>query len=460
MAGEVRRIPAPPHSLEAEQSVLGGMMLDPTAWARAVPHVSRGDFFRADHRLVFAAIERLVANGEPADAVQVIALLERGGRLEAVGGREYVAQLVEDTPSAANVENYAKIVRDRATMRRLREAAHTIMVSVDQAGDRPAAELVAGAAETLLRLQEGARSGRGLVASAQLARELTDDLARRHEGVRGLAVGLPDFDALSFGLEPGDLIVLAGRPGMGKSALMVSIAAHVSRNVGVAIFSAEMSSGQLMRRCVALLGGISQGELRHPERLQDSDWSTIADATGKLAERRLWIDDTPAPAFAHVRAETLALRTRAPGLGLVIVDYVQLLQGSGNSRYEQLRDVVYGLKALAKQASLPVIVLAQLNRGVESRSDNRRPRLSDLRDSGAIEEAADIVGMLYSEAYYNAKFPMPYVLECAIEKNRNGPRGECLWHFTAESSRIGTLDEGARIQYRRERTAAKGNYEF
>jgi replicative DNA helicase len=443
--------------VEAEQALLGGLMLDAKAWPRVAMRISAKELYRADHRLIFGAIELLNDRTEGADAVAVLAHLERTGELEAAGGREYVARLVEATPSAANVEAYARIVRERATLRRLRTIGAAIMSSVDEADDRPAAELIADAEALLLRLQDRSRSGRGLVPTAKLASELVDDLARRGEGIRGLSVGLPDFDALSYGLEAGDLVVIAGRPGMGKTALLVSMAAHVSRSTGVAVFSAEMTALQLMRRCVALLGNISQGRLRRAEQLTQPDWNAISDAVSAVGQRRrLWIDDTPAPSLSHLRAETLALKTRS-SLGLVMVDYVQLVRGSGANRYEQLRDVAYGLKGLAKEAGVPIIMLAQLNRESEKRGDGKRPKLADLRDSGAIEEAADIVGLLYSVGYYNPEFGMPYVLECAIEKNRNGERGECLWHFAGEYSRVGVLEEGARIQYRRQRTKGAGN---
>lgn len=449
---EVSRLRVPPHSVEAEQSLLGALMLDPKAWPRVAPLVSVQDIYRADHRLIFAAVADLMERHESSDAVIVSENLQRRGQLEAAGGLPYLAQLIEDTPSAANVEAYAKIVRERATVRRLHELGSEIRRLVDTAGDRSAAELVADAERLLLGLQQRSRTGGGLVDSAALSRELLDDLASRQDGARGLSVGLSDFDALSYGLEPGDLVVIAGRPGMGKTALLVSIAAHVSKTTGVAVYSAEMNRLQLMRRCVANLGGIAQGQMRRTQTLSDEQWGAISDAAGRLTARSLWIDDTPCPTLDHIRAETLALKARAP-LGVVLVDYVQLVQGRGGNRYEQLRDVAYGLKALAKEAAVPVILLAQLNRGVEGR-DNKRGRLADLRDSGAIEEAADIVGMLYSEGYYDPEFSMPHVLELAVEKNRNGERGECCWHFAGEFSRVGVLEGGALAQYRHLRAKA------
>jgi replicative DNA helicase len=454
VSAEVHRLKLPPHSTEAEMSVLGGAMLEPKAWARVAALVATDDFYRADHRLIFGAVAALAERNQSPDAVVVSEHLQRMGQLEAAGGLPYLARLVEDTPSAANVESYARIVRERATLRRLLEASGRIGALVHEVGDRHADELVAEAQRLLLDLHERGRSGRGLVEGAKLLRDVVDDLARRQDGARGLSVGLADFDEVSYGLDPGDLVVIAGRPGMGKTAMLVSIAAHVSRTTGVAIFSAEMSAQQLLRRCVALLGRVSQGQLRQPSKLTEEDWSSVGDATSKIAQRKLWIDDTPAPSLEHVRAEVLALKARAE-LGLVFVDYVQLVQGRGGNRYEQLRDVAYGLKALAKEANVPIVLLAQLNRSVETRTDSKRPRLADLRDSGAIEEAADIVGLLYSEGYYNPKCAMPNVLECAIEKNRNGERGLCLWHFAGEYSRVGVLEEGAREQYRRMQAKAQ-----
>jgi replicative DNA helicase len=441
----VKAFPAPPHSIDAEQALIGAVLLDHRAWSKV--QVRPEDFYRPEHRAIVAAFQALSDRGQAPDAVATVAYLRGAGMLAEAGGQDYIAQLLEQTTSSANVATYARIVREHAQLRDLREVGLSIIASAEGAGQAPVSERVSEAMRQLLSLAETARTGRGLVAAKDLVPELLDDLDRRREGARGLQIGLRDFDSLSNGLEPGDLIVIAGRPGMGKTALLVTIAAHVSRQTGVAIFSAEMAAHQLMRRAVSLLGSVSQGKLRTAQALASDEWDRIGEAANQLAARRLWIDDTPSPSLTHVRSEVLSLKARAP-LGLVLVDYVQLIQGHGANRYEQLRDVAYGLKGLAKEANAPVILLAQLNRGVESR-DRKKGRLSDLRDSGAIEEAADIVAMLYSEGYYNPDFGMPYVLECQVEKNRNGERGECLWHFSGEHSRVGTLEEGAREQYRR-----------
>jgi replicative DNA helicase len=444
MAAERDRLSDEPSAVESEQAVLGSIMFDETALPRAAP-LSVDDFSRPDHREIFSAITELARTGQAIDTVSVFNYLQAQGRADAAGGLAYLGKLVRNTPTAANVATYAHSAREASACRALLKLSDAIAKGVHDRRGRSAVELVADAEETLLKLHARSRVGKGLVSSRELAGELLDDLDRRRETARGLQLGLADFDTITNGLEGGDLVVLASRPGMGKTAMMGSTGITVSQAVHVAIFSAEMTSAQLMRRCLSLLGTIPQGRLRRAEQLDDIDWAAIAPAAAALAERRLWIDDTPQPTLSHIRSECIALKARS-GLGLVMVDYVQLVQGAGANRYEQLRDVAYGLKTLAKDLDVPVILLAQLNRGVESRED-KRPHISDLRDSGAIEEAADIVGLLYSRGYYEPTFGMPYVLECAIQKNRNGERGLCLWQFEGAFSRIKILDSGARAQY-------------
>lgn len=445
MKASVHRIgpDTPLHSVKAEQALIGAVMIDPKAYSRVGNSVASGDFYRTDHRELWDAICQTLRDGVGVDSVTLVERLERSGAIERAGGREYVADIVSETPGSANAESYARIVREYSTKRRVGDAGRSIAAL--ERDEASAAEVLAEAARLVAELHGSARAGKGLVGSPELVSKLLDDLERRRAGERGLSVGLPDFDALSYGLEPGDLVVLAGRPGMGKTALLVGIAAHVSRTTGVAVFSAEMPAVQLMRRAIASLSRVPQSQLRRPADIDEDGWDKIAQAADSLAARRLSVDDTPSPSLDHLRGEVLSAATR--GLGLVLVDYVQLMRGEGANRYEQLRDVAYGLKALAKEAQIPIIVLAQLNRGVESRED-RRPRLADLRDSGAIEEAADIIGLLYSEGYYNPDFLMPSVLECSIEKNRNGERGGCLWHFSGDTCRIGMLDERSKAEYR------------
>jgi replicative DNA helicase len=445
-ADNVRQLTVAPHSVEAEQAVLGSLLIEPGAWVRVMGKLDAQDFFRPDHRLIFAAISKLAGAGKGHDVVTVSSRLQSAGQLEEAGGIGYVAQMARETATATNLETYAEVVRERSMRRRLAGLAESIGRAANVKGERTAEELLADAQRALFELQTRARSGAGLVSASDLATALMEDLDRRRDQQVGMSIGLADFDELTGGLEPGDLVVLAGRPGMGKTALLGGISTSGSEKGPVAVFSAEMPSLQLMRRNVANLGDVSLTKLRRAKYLTESDWGQITVASSAIGARKLWIDETPLPTLSHVRAECMGLQIRAGSLGLVLVDYVQLVQGAGANRYEQLRDVAYGFKALAKSLAVPVVVLAQINRGVESR-DSKRPAMSDLRDSGAIEEAADVIGLLYSEGYYNRQFSMPHVLECNIEKNRNGERGECLWYFDGDRSRITVLDDNLRGRY-------------
>ena len=442
MAAEVINLPLAPHSVEAEQAVLGALLLDgEKSWPLVAPILQPTDFYRPDHRLIFEAIAELGG----ADAVTLYAHLERAKKAEQVGGLAYLSRLARETSTGANAEHYARIVRERAQLRGLAEIGRKLEAGAVEWGTS-AEELAADLERQLSELRGRAKSGAGLTGADELAKALVDDLERRREGECGLPTGLADFDLLTGGLEPGELTIFAGRPGMAKTSLLVTIGAHVARDKSAAIFSAEMPALQLARRFTALLGGISQTALRQPKKLTDNDWGLISDGISKFASRKLWINDRQLPPIEHIRAECIGHKARH-GLALVMIDYCQLVEGRGANRYEQLRDVAYGAKALAKELACPVVMLAQLNRSVESRED-RRPRLSDMRDSGSIEEAADIVGLLYREGYYNPDFDMPNVEECAIEKHRNGERGQCLWHFAGEHSRMTALDESARSLYR------------
>src|SRR4051812_12440506 len=380
------------HSLEAEQAVLGSLLVDSSAWSRLAGKLDAEDFFRPDHAVIFRAIAKVAGAGHECDVITVSSRLQAAGTLDDAGGMGYVGQPAGETATAANAESYAEVVRERSMRRRLAQLAESIQRAVSAPGkqDRTAEDMLADAQRALYELQTRARTGGGLVSAADLTRMLFEDLERRRDQPAGMPIGLADFDELTGGIEPGELIVLAGRPGMGKTALLGGMSITAAAKGPVAVFSAEMPSLQLMRRNVASVGDVSLSKLRRAQLLTDFDWAAISQAGSDLSSRQLWIDETPQPTLAHVRAECMGLKLRAGSLGLVLVDYIQLVQGPGGNRYEQLRDVAYGFKALAKQLAVPVVVLAQINRGVEAR-DEKRPRISDLRDSGAIEEAADII---------------------------------------------------------------------
>lgn len=443
MAAEVLNLPLPPHSVEAEQSVLGALLMDGArVWPLIAPILQPGDFYRADHRLMFSAIAELKGN---ADVVTLYAHLERQKRADEAGGLAYLSRLARETLSTANAEEYARVVRERAQLRGLAEIGRKLEVAATEWGGS-AEEITADLERRLSELRGRAKSGAGLVGAEDLARALVDDLERRREGGTGLQTGLADFDELTGGLEPGDLVIFAGRPGVGKSALLLTITAHVTRDKSATVFSAEMPAMQLTRRSVALLSGVSQSILRRPKRMTDDDWARATEGIGRFAERKIWIDDRQSPTHEHIRAESIRHKARH-GLELVLIDYCQLVRGHGDNRHQQLTDVAYSSKALAKELAVPVILLAQVNRGVEHREE-KRPRMSDLRESGGIEEAADIIGMLYREGYYDPDFSMPNVVECMLEKHRNGERAQCLWNFAGEFSRMTALDPAARAQYR------------
>ena len=447
MAERVSTLPLPPHSVAAEQAVLGALLLDGAKlWPLVTPILSPTDFFRADHRLIFRAMTELLARGSALDLVTLVAHFEARDELEGAGGQAYLSRLLRETATGENIEHYARAIRERSQLRQLAEFGRRLeKAALGDDGD--SAEMIAGRAASQLQIiQSQANLNDGLIEIRDIARELIDDLDARREGKRGLQTGLVDFDHITGGLEPGELTIFAGRPGMGKTALLCAIAAHVSRDAWVTIFSAEMPALQLGRRLLSILGGPPQDRLRRPERMIDDDWANVATALSRLSERHIAIDDRQAPTVEHIRAQCLGFRARL-GVGLVMIDYLQLAQAEGDKRHEVLTNVAYAGKALAKELNCPVVMLSQLNRGVEAR-DNKRPRMSDLRESGGIEEAADVIGMLYREGYYDDRFDMPHVVECMIEKHRNGERGQCLWHFAGEFSRMNALDESARTQYR------------
>jgi replicative DNA helicase len=436
------------HALQAEQAALGAMLIDRRAIAQVLAILGPDDLQEPRHRPILEAVRSMHDEGVGIDAVTVTDRLSQQQDILRAGGLTYIAKLAADTPTAANAEHYARQVKDRADRRRHREWLLDELQRIDQAGNASAAELATRTLEGALKLQGTHRGDAGgLVSAADLATALLEDLDSRASGKRGLEFGLPDFDRLTGGLEEGDLVVIAGRPSVGKSATMVTLASVAAQHCSVAIFSAEMPALQVMRRWLAQVTNLPQNKLRRPESMADADWVSVSNGAAELQRRRLWIDDKAQPTVAHIRAELAALKAKGD-LGLAIIDYLQLLTGNGRNRYEELRDVAYGLKALAKDLRIPIIALAQVNRDVESR-DEKRPQVSDLRDSGAIEEAADVIGMLYSEGHYHPDFSLPWVLECNLLKVRNGERGQCLWCFDGSRSLIEPLDSGAVLQYRR-----------
>lgn len=429
-----QRLRIPPNSIEAEQSLLGGLMLDGQAWDKVADIVVADDFYRKDHRLVFAAIAELAERSEPSDVVTVSEFLDKRNELDAAGGLEYLATLANETPGAANVRAYAGILRERSVLRSLINAGNEISGSAYSTDGRSASELVDNAERLVFQIAEkGARGRVGFRSLKQILPETVDriDLLHQSDGdITGIATGYTDFDKMTAGLQPGELIIIAGRPSMGKTTLAINIAenAAIGGKVPTAIFSMEMPSQQLAFRMISSLGRVDQTYLR-TGRFPDEDWSRINTAVQLMSDAPIFIDDSGALSPTEVRARARRLK-REHGLGLIVVDYLQLMQvqGSTENRATEISEISRSLKALAKELDVPVIVLSQLNRSVEQRTD-KRPVMSDLRESGAIEQDADLIVFIYREEVYDKETARKGLANINVAKQRNGPVGEFVLTF-------------------------------
>ncbi len=418
----------PPHSIDAEQAVLGGLMLDERAWERIADKLEEGDFYRKDHRLIYRAIGDLSNKNMPCDAVTLGEWFDTNGLAEMVGGSSYVIQLANSTPSAANIVAYAEIVREKSVLRQLIDAGTEITGDGFQPEGRSTQEILESAEQKVFRIAEsGARGRKGFVAMRSAVKEAFQILHQRYESkgsVTGLATGFTDLDEMTAGLQPSDLIIVAARPSMGKTALAVNMAeyAAIKAKKSVAIFSMEMSASQLAFRLISSLGRINQQHLRTGD-IQEEEWPRVTAAITLLSDAKIFIDDTPALSPAELRARARRLK-REHDLGLIVIDYLQLMQVPGNkeNRATEISEISRGLKALAKELNIPVIALSQLNRSLEQRTD-KRPVMSDLRESGAIEQDADVILFIYRDEVYDKDSPKKGTAEIIIGKQRNGPIG-------------------------------------
>jgi replicative DNA helicase len=437
------RLRLPPHSVEAERSLLGGLMLDQRAWDQVADVVTAEDFYRSDHRAIFETIATLTELGRPPDAVTVSEQLDREARLETAGGIEYLARLVEETPSAANVRAYARIVRDHSMLRQLIQIGGDIAASAHESEGRTVAELVDRAEQRVFEIAERGSSTAGFKQLKDILPGTIDrlDVLSHSDGdITGVSTGFAKMDEMTAGLQRGELIVIAGRPSMGKTTLAVNIAenAAIGHNVPTAIFSMEMSAEQLTFRMIGSIGRVNQGNLRRG-RLSDEDWSRIDSAVSMMSSAPIFIDDGAGLSPTEVRARARRLK-REHGLGLIVVDYLQLMQVSGTveNRATEISEISRSLKALAKELAVPVIALSQLNRGVEQRVD-KKPVMSDLRESGAIEQDADVIVFIYREEVYDKETPRRGVADIIIGKQRNGPVGEFHLTFLGEYTKFENL---------------------
>lgn len=436
----------PPQAIDAEQSVLGGLLLDNQAYDRIDGKLNADDFYTAAHQTIYRAIVCLLSRGEPADVITVSDALEKSGDAVNVGGLAYLGDLAANTPTAANIGAYAKMVAEAKGRRNLIQAGRRIIeLGIDKATDTIAlADKAAGIVENLF----SHRGNKDPVAISNLMANVLDNIQKRVDSggsISGLSTGFVDLDNATTGLHPGNLVVLAGRPAMGKTTLGVNVAENVAINSGTAlVFSLEMPGEDLAERSIARAGGINTQALRDG-RLTAEDYERLSAALAKLNGTRLIIDDDPSTATVpQIRRKALRIK-REQGLSLIVIDYLQLMRGEGGNRNEEIGGITRGLKLLARELNIPIILLSQLNRGVEDRTD-KRPMMSDLRESGAIEQDADVILMAYRDEYYNADSAFKGFAEIIIRKQRMGPTGTVPLIFQGEYSRFCDADRNEYAQ--------------
>nr|WP_221893373.1 replicative DNA helicase [Pusillimonas minor] len=440
----------PPHSIEAEQSVLGGLLLDNAAFDRITDVVGEDDFYRFDHRIIWQHITRLIGLARPADVVTVYESLSSAGKGEEVGGLAYLNALAHNTPSAANIRRYAEIVRERSMLRKLVSVADEIAAAAFNPQGKEARQLLDEAESRVFQIaQEGARGATGFQEIQPLLTQVVeriDELYHREGGsdITGVPTGFSDLDRMTSGLQPGDLIIVAGRPSMGKTSFSMNIGEHVAIEQGlpVAVFSMEMGAVQLAMRMVGSVGMLDQHRMR-TGKLTTEDWPRLTHAVQQVQEAQIYIDETPALSSMEVRARARRLARQCGQLGLIIIDYMQLMSANsaGENRATEISEISRSLKGLAKELNCPLIALSQLNRSLEQRP-NKRPVMSDLRESGAIEQDADLILFIYRDEVYNPDSPDKGTAEIIIGKQRNGPIGTVRLTFQGASTRFLNFSSG------------------
>jgi replicative DNA helicase len=430
----VENIKVPPHSIEGEQAVLGGLLLSSHAFDQVADIVTEPDFYREDHRLIFRAIHELSHKGRPCDAVTVTEWFESHGEVDQVDGGDYISQLASNTPSAANVRAYAEIVREKSILRQLIDVGAEITTAAFSSEGRDSRELLEEAERKVFAIaDQEMRAGASFVSVQDAIKEAIEKLQElaEHEGdITGIATGYKDLDQKTAGLQDSDLIIVAGRPSMGKTTLAMNIAenAAIKHEIPVLIFSMEMSAQQLVRRMFSSLGQIDQTKLRTGN-LDDLDWPKLTSAMNLLHKSHIFIDETPSLSPAELRARARRLK-REHDIGMIVVDYLQLMAvpGTRENRATEIAEISRSLKAIAKELHLPVVALSQLNRALEQRP-NKRPVMADLRESGSIEQDADLIVFIYRDEVYNEESPDKGKAEIIIGKHRNGPTGTVVLTF-------------------------------
>jgi replicative DNA helicase len=447
----VQQLRIPPHSLEAESSVLGGVLLDNASWDKIGDLLTEEDFYRYEHKLIFGAIHSLMNLGRAADTLTVFEHLKSQGKSEEAGNIEYLNSLAQYVPSEGNIRRFAEVVRERAMLRKLLSVSEEITTSAMNTGGRPVPTILDEAEQKIFNVgEESARKRQGFQKLDTLGATLLDritEMSQNPSDVTGVPTGFYDLDRMTSGLQGGDLVILAARPSMGKTALAINIAEHVALNEGlpVAIFSMEMGAAQLVVRIVGSLGRIDQNRLR-TGKLQPDEFTRLVETADRVGRSSLFIDESPGLTPSELRANARRLARKCGKLGLIVVDYLQLMSGSngsdGENRATELGEISRGLKMLAKELQCPVIALSQLSRGVEQRPD-KKPMMSDLRESGAIEQDADVIMFIYRDDYYKKELSKePGVAEIIIAKQRNGPTGSVKLAFLKNITKFESLATG------------------
>ncbi len=441
---QLEAIKMAPHSIEAEQSVLGGLMLDNEAWDVISDGVSATDFYRREHRLIYEAMENLAEKSHPFDVVTLAESLKTHNELDNAGGEVYLFELSNNTPSVANVKAYAEIVRERSVLRQLIAVANEIADSSYHTKGRTPVELLDEAEQKVFAIAEQGTQRNGPKAIKYLASEAVqkiDALFKSGESITGMPTGYDRLDSMTSGLQPADLVIIAGRPSMGKTVLGMNIAENVAlkSKKPVLVFSMEMPGDSIAMRMISSLARIEQNKIR-TGKLTDQDWPRIGSAVGLISESPMFIDDSPGLSPGEVRARARRLAREQGQLGLIVIDYLQLMSlgGSSENRATEVSEISRSLKALAKELNVPVVALSQLNRSLEQRAD-RRPMMSDLRESGAIEQDADLICFIYRDEVYNPDTRDKGIAEIIIAKQRNGPIGTTKLTFLGKYTRFENL---------------------
>jgi len=444
----------PPHSIDAEQSVLGGLMIDNSTWDQVVELINEEDFYRRDHRLIFRAIATLAEDDQAFDPITLKEWLDGHGKLDEAGGLAYLGTLSNYTPTAANIGAYAKIVREKAVLRSLIRVTTDIANSAYHPEGRDSDEILDLAEKQVFDIAEsGARARSGYIGIKTLLTKAVDRIDKLYQNpsaYTGIPTGFTDFDNKTSGLQNSDLIIIAGRPSMGKTTFAMNIVenAAIKNNSAVAVFSMEMPGESLVMRMISSLGRIDQHKIRTGQ-LEDADWPRLTSAVGILNNANIFIDDTPGLNPMEIRARSRRIKRDHGSLGLIVIDYLQLMQthGSSENRATEISEISRGLKALAKELNVPVIALSQLNRGLEQRP-NKRPIMSDLRESGAIEQDADLIVFIYRDEVYNDESPDKGTAEIIIGKQRNGPIGMSRLTFIGQYTKFENfISEGGYEDY-------------